>query len=143
MLFALGFVFLVALGGFAHVMLTEAGVDRGLHDSYYVVAHFYYTMSIGAIFLLFAGWCYCFPKVTGRTYSERLGKLHFWLLFIGVNMALFPWLFVWPAGMLRRDAEYAVAFTLWNQVSSAGVIIAGLAMIVFLYCMLRAFWRKG
>src|SRR5690606_21344294 len=84
MLFALGFIFLFTVGGVTGVMLSNPGVDRALHDTYYVVAHFHYTMSIGALFTLFAGWYYWFPKISGRMYSEAIGKLHFWLAFIGV-----------------------------------------------------------
>jgi cytochrome c oxidase subunit 1 len=142
MLFALGFVFLFTVGGVTGVMLSNAGVDRALHDTYYVVAHFHYTMSIGALFTLFAGWYYWFPKMTGRMYSEPLGKLSFWLLFIGVNVTFFPQHFLGLAGMPRRIADYPDAYTLWNQVSSYGSYFSVLAIIVFFYCMLLAFLRK-
>ena len=142
MLFALGFVFLFTVGGVTGVMLSNAGVDRALHDTYYVVAHFHYTMSIGALFTLFAGLYYWFPKMTGRMYSEPLGKLSFWLLFIGVNVTFFPQHFLGLAGMPRRYVDYPDAYTLWNQVSSYGSYFSVLALLVFFYCMLLAFLRK-
>jgi len=142
MMFALGFVFLFTFGGVTGVMLSNAGVDRALHDTYYVVAHFHYTMSVAALFTLFAGWYYWFPKMTGRMYSDRLGKLHFWLLFIGVNVTFFPQHFLGLAGMPRRYADYPDAYTLWNQVSSVGAYISVVATFVFFYSMLLAFLRK-
>ncbi len=142
MLFAVGFVFLFTVGGVTGVMLSNAGVDRALHDTYYVVAHFHYTMSIGALFTLFAGWYYWFPKMTGRMYPERLGELHFWLLFIGVNVTFFPQHFLGLAGMPRRYADYADAFTLWNEVSSFGAYLSVLATFVFFLCMATAFLRR-
>jgi cytochrome c oxidase subunit 1 len=142
MMFALGFVFLFTFGGVTGVMLANAGVDRALHDTYYVVAHFHYTMSVAALFTLFAGWYYWFPKMTGRMYSQRLGKLHFWLLFIGVNVTFFPQHFLGLAGMPRRYADYPDAYTLWNQVSSVGAYISVVATFVFFYAMLLAFLRK-
>jgi cytochrome c oxidase subunit 1 len=142
MLFAIGFVFLFTVGGVTGVMLSNAGVDRALHDTYYVVAHFHYTMSIGALFTLFAGWYYWFPKMTGRMYPETLGKLHFWLLFIGVNVTFFPQHFLGLAGMPRRYADFPDAFTLWNQVSSFGSYLSVLATVVFFMCMAAAFLRR-
>ena len=139
MLFAIGFVCLVAIGTVTHVMVLESGAYRMGHDTYYVIDHFRIWMVLSAMFPLFSGWYYCFPKVTGRAYSERLGRLHFWLLFIGFNMTFFPWLFIWLGAMLLPNTVETDAFALWNQVSSAGVIIWGLGMIVFFYCMLRAF----
>ncbi len=142
MLFALGFIFLFTIGGVTGVMLSNPGVDRLLHDTYYVVAHFHYTMSIGALFTLFAGWYYWFPKISGRMYSEALGKLHFWLSFIGVNLTFFPQHFSGLAGMPRRYADYPDAFAYWNLVSSIGSYITALATLVFFFGIAWAFARR-
>ncbi len=142
MLFSIGFIFLFTFGGVTGVVLANAGVDRALHDTYYVVAHFHYTMSIGALFTLFAGWYYWFPKMTGYMYNEFLGKVHFWLMFIGVNVTFFPQHFSGLAGMPRRYADYPDAFAGWNLVSSIGSWISILAMAVFFYNMAQSFMRK-
>ena len=142
MLFSLGFIFLFTVGGVTGVMLAIPGVDRLLHDTYYVVAHFHYTMSIGALFTLFAGWYYWFPKMTGRVYSEALGKLHFWLSFVGVNLTFFPQHFSGLAGMPRRYADYPEAFAFWNCISSIGSYISAAALLAFFASMVLAFRRK-
>jgi cytochrome c oxidase subunit 1 len=142
MLFSLGFIFLFTVGGVTGVMLSNPGVDRMLHDTYYVVAHFHYTMSIGALFTLFAGWYYWFPKMSGRMYSEPLGKLHFWLTFIGVNLTFFPQHFSGLAGMPRRYADYPDAFAYWNYLSSVGSYISAAALLVFFADIALAFQRK-
>ncbi len=142
MLFSLGFIFLFTVGGVTGVMLSNPGVDRLLHDTYYVVAHFHYTMSIGALFTLFAGWYYWFPKMSGRMYSEPLGKLHFWLTFIGVNLTFFPQHFSGLAGMPRRYADYPDAFAYWNYLSSVGSYISAAALLVFFAGIALAFQRK-
>jgi cytochrome c oxidase subunit 1 len=142
MLFSLGFIFLFTVGGVTGVMLSNPGVDRMLHDTYYVVAHFHYTMSIGALFTLFAGWYYWFPKMSGRMYSEPLGKLHFWLTFIGVNLTFFPQHFSGLAGMPRRYADYPDAFAYWNYLSSVGSYISAAALLVFFAGIALAFQRK-
>src|SRR5438067_2315907 len=142
MLWALGFIFLFTLGGVTGVMLANAGVDRVLQDTYYVVAHFHYVLSLGAVFTIFAGWYYWFPKMTGYMYSERVGKLHFWLTFVGVNMVFFPQHFLGLAGMPRRIADYPDAFAHWNLVSSVGSYISAFGLLVFLFGLAQAFVRK-
>ena len=142
MLFAIGFIILFTMGGVTGVVLANAGVDRLLHDSYYVVAHFHYTMSLGALFTLFAGWYYWFPKMTGYMYSEFWGKLHFWLTFIGVNLTFFPQHFAGLSGMPRRYADYPDAFAMWNQLSSLGSYISALGIVVFFTGIAVAFAQK-
>jgi cytochrome c oxidase subunit I len=142
MVWAMGFIFLFTVGGVTGVVLANAGVDRLLQDTYYVVAHFHYTMSLGATFGIFAGWYYWFPKMTGYTYSERLGKLHFWLSFIGANAIFFPQHFLGLAGMPRRIADYPDAYAGWNFVSSIGAYIFAIGLLVFAVNMIIAFRRK-
>ncbi|HEY8268478.1 MAG TPA: cytochrome c oxidase subunit I [Xanthobacteraceae bacterium] len=142
MLWAVGFIFLFTVGGVTGVILSNAGVDRAFHDTYYVVAHFHYTMSLGATFGIFCGWYYWFPKMTGYIYSEFLGKLHFWLTFIGVNVVFFPQHFLGLAGMPRRIADYPDAFAGWNYISSIGSYISAAGLVVFFVCIFHAFAQK-
>jgi heme/copper-type cytochrome/quinol oxidase subunit 1 len=114
-------------------------VDAALHDTYYVVAHFHYVLSLGAMFGIFAGFYYWFGKMSGRQYDETLGKIHFWLTFIGVNLAFFPQHFLGLAGMPRRIPDYPDAYAGWNMISSIGAYIAGASAIFFMYVVYRAF----
>jgi cytochrome c oxidase subunit 1 len=142
MLWAMGFIFLFTVGGVTGVVLANAGVDVSLQDTYYVVAHFHYVLSLGAVFTIFAGWYFWFPKITGYIYNETLGRLHFWITFVGVNLAFFPQHFLGLAGMPRRIADYNPAYAGWNFVSSIGAFIAFVGLLVFLVTMAEALLRK-
>jgi cytochrome c oxidase subunit 1 len=142
LLWAIGFIFLFTVGGVTGVVLANPGIDRSVHDTYYVVAHFHYVLSLGSTFAIFAGWYYWFPKITGYTYSEFLGKLHFWLTFVGVNLVFFPQHFLGLAGMPRRVVDYPDAFAGWNFISSIGSYISTAGLIVFFVGIAHALARK-
>ncbi len=142
MLFAIAFVFLFTVGGFTGLMLAIAPADFQYHDTYFVVAHFHYTMVAGAIFSMSAGVYYWLPKWTGKMYDETMGKVHFWVSFIGFNLTFFPQHFVGLAGMPRRIPDYALQFADFNMMSSIGAFIYGSSQILFLYNVVKTI-RSG
>ena len=131
--FAIGFIVLFTIGGVTGIVLSNSALDRVLHDTYYVVAHFHYTMSLGALFTAFAGFYYWFGKMSGKEYPEWMGKLHFWLTFISVNMTFFPQHFLGLAGMPRRIPDYPDAFAGWNYISTVGSVISFAAALFFVF----------
>src|SRR3954467_13455667 len=142
MLWAIGLIFLFTVGGVTGVVLANAGVDRSLQDTYYVVAHFHYVLSLGAVFAVFAAWYYWIGKMTGRQYPEFWGKVHFWMAFIGVNLTFFPMHFLGLSGMPRRYVDYPDAFAGWNWISSLGSYISGFGVLIFIYGVALAFIKK-
>ena len=132
MLWAFGFLFLFTVGGVTGIILSQAAVDRAYHDTYYVVAHFHYVMSLGAVFGIFAGIYYWIGKMSGRQYPEWAGKVHFWTMFIGTNITFFPQHFLGRQGMPRRYIDYPEQFSLWNEVSSWGAFMSGASLLFFL-----------
>ena len=130
------------VGGVTGVVLANAPVDRYMHDTYYVVAHFHYVLSLGAVFAIFAGWYYWFPKMSGYEYSEFWGKLHFWTTFIGANVLFFPQHFLGLSGMPRRYADYPDAFAFWNKVSSIGSYITAAGTVFFFIGVFVALARR-
>ena len=131
MLWAIGFIVMFTVGGVTGVILSNAGIDTYMHNTYYVVAHFHYVLSLGAVFAIFAGFYYWFGKMTGRQYNETLGKLHFWIFFAGVNVMFLPQHFLGQQGMPRRIPDYPASFEHYNTVSSYGYMIMAVGMVFF------------
>ncbi|PWG16059.1 cytochrome c oxidase subunit I [Salibaculum griseiflavum] len=137
MVWAFGFLFLFTVGGVTGIVLSQAGVDRAYHDTYYVVAHFHYVMSLGAVFGIFAGIYFYMPKFTGKKFPEWVGQLHFWAMFIGANLTFFPQHFLGRQGMPRRYIDYPEAFATWNYVSSIGAFIAFASFLFFIVMLFK------
>lgn len=131
-MFALGFVFLFTVGGVAGLVLANAGLDIAFHGTYYVVAHFHYVLSMGAVFAVFSGFYYWVGKVLGLQYNEFLGTLHFWTFFVGVNLTFFPVHFLGLAGMPRRVPDYPNALSGWNRLAPVGSFVSFLSACFFL-----------
>ena len=142
MLWAVGFIFLFTVGGVTGVVLSNAGIDQILHNSYYVVAHFHYVLSLGAVFSIFAGFYYWIGKMSGHQYPEFWGKVHFWVTFVGVNLTFFPMHFLGLNGMPRRYPDYPNAFAGWNHIASIGSYIGGCSVLIFLFVLYKTFTSK-
>jgi len=142
MLWALGFIILFTIGGVTGVTVASAGVDHVLHDTYYVIAHFHYVLSLGSAFAIFAAFYFWFPKMSGYLYNETLSKVQFWLTFVGVNIVFFPHHFLGLAGMPRRYVDYPDAFALWNLISSLGAYVSTAGVLLFVVVVAEAFMRK-
>ncbi|NKJ42994.1 MULTISPECIES: cytochrome c oxidase subunit I [unclassified Novosphingobium] len=139
MVWAIGFIFLFTVGGVTGVVLANGGIDDNLQDGYYVVAHFHYVLSLGAVTSLFAGFFYWFPKMSGRMHSEFLSHLQFWVFFVGVNLIFFPMHFLGVQGMPRRYPDYAPAFEYWNHIATIGYMVMAVSLVIFFINIAYAF----
>jgi heme/copper-type cytochrome/quinol oxidase subunit 1 len=133
MLFSIGFIFLFTIGGLTGIVLSNSGINAVMHDSYYVVAHFHYVLSMGAVFAMFAAWYYWIGKIAGRKYPEILGQIHFWLFFLGVNLTFFPMHFLGLSGMPRRIPDYPDAYSAWNAIASFGSLVSLISAVFFFF----------
>jgi cytochrome c oxidase subunit 1 len=138
-LFTLGFIALFTIGGVTGIVLSQSGLNIAFHDTYYVVAHFHYVLSLGAVFAVFGGFYYWIFKITGNHFIEELGVIHFWLTFIGVNLTFFPQHFLGLSGMPRRIPDYPDAYYAWNAVSSFGSLISFIGSLVFFFLVYQIF----
>ncbi|CAH2600636.1 Cytochrome c oxidase subunit 1 [Rhodovastum atsumiense] len=143
MLWAAGFIFVFTIGGVTGVVLANAGLDQILHNSYYVIAHFHYVLSLGAVFGIFAGFYYWIGKMSGHQYPDLLARIHFWMFFVGVNLTFFPMHFLGLAGMPRRYPDYPDAFAGWNHVASMGAYISAASLVLFLVICWRTFTSRA
>jgi heme/copper-type cytochrome/quinol oxidase subunit 1 len=137
--FTLGFIALFTLGGLTGVILANAGIDVALHDTYYVVAHFHYVLSMGAVFALFAGFYFWFEKIVGLQLDETLSEAHFWTTFLGVNITFFPMHFLGMSGMPRRIPDYPDTYAFWNQVATFGSYLTFSGLLLFFFLCYRTF----
>jgi heme/copper-type cytochrome/quinol oxidase subunit 1 len=142
MIFAIGFIFLFTVGGLTGVVLANAGLDISFHDTYYVVAHFHYVLSMGAVFAMFSGFYYWIGKITGYSYDEFLGKVHFYIFFIGVNLTFFPMHALGLAGMPRRIPDYPDAFSSYNFIATLGSYVSIIGGFFFFYVIYDIFKKK-